>query len=191
MDKGNGKRQLYQKSKACNMSESSSDNHAMPKRSPNPQFPAPSAQTPPQTHPLFCISLFPLASRTQEHGFLSTPTHPPVSTLPVPPNYLTLPPATLLYRTDARGFWQVALGRHLSTVKAVGQGETRCYQLEILLLIFDWRRPYTKLVCLLRESLANRNLYTPHAYGPPRSWPGTEGGGMPRRPSSSGAFPPN
>lgn len=187
MDKGNGKRQLYQKSRACNMSESSSDNHAMPKRSPNPRFQLPVCPDPPETHPLFCISLPARFPDPRTRLSLRRPT-PQL----VPPNCLTLPPAALLYRTDTRGFWQVRTwAPSLSTVTAVGQGETRCYRLEILLLIFDWRRLSTKPVCSPWESLANRNLYTPHAYGPPRSWPGPEGGGMPRRPFSSDAFPPN
>lgn len=108
-DKGNGKRRLYQKSKARNMSESSRDHHAMLKGPSDPQFPAHGAQTS-QTHPLFCFFLSSLL--LPRHSLLSTPTHPPF--LPCQDPQLQGPPSIRpAYRTDRGG---LLAGLHLGAI---------------------------------------------------------------------------
>lgn len=114
-DKGNGKRQLYQKSKARDVPESFGDHHAMLKR---PQPPIPSSQSP-QTHPLFCITLLPPAPQTQAQALpLRQPT--PCLYSASAPHYLTLPQPPFSTELILGGFGQVCTwAPSLSTAKAV------------------------------------------------------------------------
>lgn len=172
-DKGNGKRRLGQKSKARNMSEPSSDRHAMQRRPPTPgsQLPAPGQ---PPTRPLFRISPFPLDApppaprpRPSVH-----PGPPPASLLPVPRGP-TLRPAALLHALVLGAPGRSALGRHLSPPSGRPMGAR-----QMLAAISLHAPPAARWALTLGVWIRNPSrtaTCTPLAYGPPRTWPGIRG----------------
>lgn len=101
----------------------------MLKRSPPPRPSFQGLDTPQHApFPVFLSSFLIRLSKTQRHGFLSTPTHP-LLLFCLHPQLLDPPPSRFPTALILGGFWQVCTGApYLSTIKVVDQGETSYYQ---------------------------------------------------------------